>query len=47
MLERLSGYFYDPLVFWGAPLVLVLVCAGIRSVRAWLRRRHVGTFLLF
>ena len=23
MLEQVSNYFFDPLVFWGAPLVLV------------------------
>ena len=40
MLERLSEYFYDPLVFWGVPLALVLVWAGIRHARAWLRRRR-------
>ena len=40
MLERLSEYFYDPLVFWGVPLALVLVWAGIRRARAWLRRRR-------
>jgi len=40
MLERLSEYFYDPLVFWGAPLALVLVWTGIRRTCAWLRRRH-------
>ncbi len=39
MLERLAEYFYDPLVFWGAPLVLALVWAGIRRARTWLRRR--------
>jgi hypothetical protein len=40
MLERLSEYFYDPLVFWGAPLVLALMWAGMRCARAWLRRRR-------
>ena len=40
MLERLSEYFYDPLVFWGVPLALVLVWAGIRRARAWLHRRR-------
>jgi hypothetical protein len=40
MLERLSEYFYDPLVFWGAPLVLALMWAGMHCARAWLRRRR-------
>ena len=34
MLEKLSEYFYDPLVFWTAPLVLVALAAGWRRVRA-------------
>lgn len=33
MLEALSDYFYDPLVFWGVPLVLAL----LREVLLWLR----------
>lgn len=40
MLEKLSEYFYDPLVFWGVPLVLALMEAGVRFARAWLRRRE-------
>ena len=39
MLERLSEAFYDPLVFWGAPLALALLWTGMRRVRTWLRRR--------
>jgi hypothetical protein len=39
MLERFSGYFYDPVVFWGMPLVLALVWACIRRVRARLGAR--------
>ncbi len=39
MLEKFSGYFFDPLVFWTAPLVLVAVVAGLRQVQAW-KRRH-------
>ena len=39
MLEQLSEYFYDPLVFWGVPLALALVWAGIRLARTWFRRR--------
>ena len=42
MLERLSEYFYDPVVFWAAPLALVALAAGWRRVRARLRRRHSG-----
>jgi len=38
MLEQLSEYLYDPLVFWGAPLALALMCAGMRRARAHLRR---------
>jgi len=40
MLEQLSGCFYDPLVFWGAPLALTLMWAGMRHARTWLRRRR-------
>lgn len=39
MLETLSGYFYDPVVFWTAPFALVALWAGIRRVRTWIRRR--------
>jgi len=39
MLEKLSEYFYDPLVFWIAPLVLVVLAVGLRRVRAWGLRR--------
>ena len=42
MLERLSEYFYDPVVFWTAPLALVALAAGWRRVRARLRRRLSG-----
>ncbi len=40
MLEKLSAYFDDPVVFWAAPLVLVAVAAGWRRARAWRRRRN-------
>ncbi len=40
MLEKLSAYFYDPVIFWTAPLVLVAVAAGWRRARAWRRRRN-------
>ncbi len=41
MLEKLSEYFYDPVVFWTAPLVLVAVAVGWR--RVWARGRLSGT----
>ena len=43
MLEKLSGYFYDPVVFWTAPLVVVALAAGLRQVQAWKRRRFSET----
>jgi hypothetical protein len=39
MLEKLSDFFYDPVVFWTAPLVLVALAVGWRRVRAWGLRR--------
>ena len=39
MLEQVSNYFFDPLVFWGVPLVLAALLAGIKRLRAWRRRR--------
>ena len=39
MLEKFSEYFYDPVIFWLAPLVLVAVAAGWRRIRS---RRHSG-----
>lgn len=38
MIELLSEYFYDPLVFWGVPLALALLWAGILRARTWFRR---------
>lgn len=43
MLEKLSEYFYDPLVFWIAPLALVALAVGWRRVRAWGLRRLSAT----
>jgi hypothetical protein len=43
MLEKFSEYFFDPLVFWTAPLVLVAVVAGLRQAQAWKRRRFSET----
>ncbi len=40
MLEQISEYFFDPLVFWGAPLVLVALLAGIKRLRARTRRHR-------
>ncbi len=42
MLERISEVFYDPAVFWSAPLVLVALQIGCRRLRAWARRRRAG-----
>ena len=42
MLEKLAEYFYDPMVFWTAPLVLVALVVGWRRVRAWGLRRLSG-----
>ena len=39
MLEKLAEYFYDPVVFWTAPLVLVAIIVIWRRVRAWGLRR--------
>ena len=39
MLEKISEFFYDPVVFWTAPLVLVAVAAGWRRFR---RRRGLS-----
>ena len=43
MLEKFSEYFYDPVVFWTAPLVLVAVAVGWRRVWARGLRRFTGT----
>ena len=40
MLDKISQYFYDPLIFWGVPLALALVWSGLRRVAAWLGRRR-------
>lgn len=40
MLQSFSDYFYDPFVFWGVPLALALLWAGLRGVHGWLRRRR-------
>ena len=40
MLEQLSNYFFDPLVFWGVPLVLVALWAAISRIGRRQRRRR-------
>ena len=40
MLERISEYFYDPVVFWTAPFILVALYAAFNGARAWVRRRR-------
>jgi hypothetical protein len=40
MLERLSDYFYDPAVFWTAPLALAALRAALRGARARWRQRQ-------
>ncbi len=42
MLERLADFFYDPVVFWTAPLVLVALVAGWRRMRAWRLGKPAG-----
>ncbi len=36
MLEAIANAFYDPLVFWGTPLILALLAGAVRCRR----RRH-------
>ena len=41
MLEHISDYFYDPLVFWGLPLVATWAGLGLRrALLWWAQRRH-------
>jgi len=40
VLEQLSDIFYDPWVFWSAPLALVAIWAALRRLRKWIRRRR-------
>jgi hypothetical protein len=42
MLERLAEYFYNPLVFWAVPLLLVVLAASWRKLRVWRQRRLSG-----
>ncbi len=41
MLEKLAAYFYDPVIFWTAPLALVAMAAGWRKARTWRRRKNL------
>jgi hypothetical protein len=34
--EQISDFFYDPVVFWTAPLALVAARAALLRLRAWL-----------
>ncbi len=33
LAERLSNWFYDPLIFWAVPLGLALLAEAIRELR--------------
>jgi len=39
MLERLSDWLYDPLVFWGAPFVLLAAWAAMKWIHGRMRRK--------
>ncbi len=43
MLENLAEYFYDPVVFWTPPMVLVALGVGWHRMRARGLRRHTET----
>ena len=40
MLQWLADWFYDPVVFWGTPFVLLGAWTAMKWVRGWLRRRE-------
>ncbi len=40
LLERFSEVFYNPYVFWGVPLAIGVLWAGLRRIRAGARRRR-------
>ena len=40
MLETVSNYFYDPVIFWGAPLILA---ALMELARGLPKTRRLGT----
>ena len=33
MLEQLAEWFYDPVIFWGTPLIAVVILALVKRVR--------------
>jgi hypothetical protein len=40
MLDQMALYFYDPLIFWGVPLVIAVAGVGLRRALNWLTRRR-------
>jgi hypothetical protein len=38
--EQISDFFYDPEVYWTAPLALVAARAAFLRLRAWVRREQ-------
>ncbi len=42
MIEKFAEYFYDPLVFWMTPLVIVVLIAVWRRLHAWRQRWFSG-----
>ncbi len=40
MLETLSNYFYDPVIFWSAPLILAALMELARGLR---KTRRLGS----
>jgi hypothetical protein len=42
MIESLAEYFYDPLVFWIVPLVLVVLISVLRRLFIWGHRYFTG-----
>ena len=43
MLERLAEYFYNPLVFWTVPLLLVALIVIWRRLYRWGLRHFTST----
>ena len=33
VLENFSGYFYNPVVFWGVPFLLIVVIWALRKIK--------------
>jgi hypothetical protein len=33
LAERISNWFYDPLIFWAVPFVLALLSEAMRALR--------------